>query len=101
MSEIEGKLLRDTFDPTEILKKLREEAFYVFGPAGMRLVGPELELFLDHNVREALNRAFSECEGQYIAERFRQSEESSSNMVRAVLAGAELGLRSRDDREGE
>ena len=82
MKQNESHLLVDSFDPEPILADLRKSLAYALGPVGY------------FEVREALKRAFSRAEGAYIDRAVKQAQESSGNMLHAVLAGMEL--RDRD-----
>lgn len=88
-------LLADDFDPTEIIDELRFRAKSMLGPV-YRQIEPELEAFLEFDVRAALVRAFGKAEGAYVERMVRQTDESSRNMFRAALAGVELGKAKGD-----
>lgn len=90
-------LLSDEFDPTDILEDLRRRAKGRLGPA-YRLFAPEIEAFLEHDVGDALRRAFGKAEGAYVCRMADQAEASSRNVLQAVFAGVEVG--KRDAKKG-
>lgn len=92
-------LLADDFDPAEILEGLRLRAKSRLGPA-YRLFAPEIEAFLEHDVRDALSRAFGKAEGAYVERMVRQAEDSSRNVFQAALAGIDIA-RARAKAKGD
>lgn len=85
----------DNYDPQPAIDDLADALIGYIGMPMFRLARQELKTFLHHEVGRALREAFSKAEGIYVGEQFKQANESSQNMLRAVFAGAELERRKK------
>lgn len=83
-------LASDEFDSSDLLDSLRTSFYRRLGGPAYRMIEPELESLLEHEVKEALYAAFRRAEGHYVNKAFKEAQEASGNMLKAVLAGAEL-----------
>lgn len=89
-------LKSDKYDSSEAVEHLVWDARRAVGEPGWRLVGPELEDFIRHEIAGALLTAFSKAEALYVNEAFHRQEQSSRTLLEGVLAGAKLGRASKE-----
>ena len=92
-------LKRDDYDPSALVQRLRWRLREALGPAIYRMAEPELNLFFEYDVPDALIDAFSDAEHAYLKDIVARQSEASANMLAAALAGADLGRRSREELE--
>jgi len=89
------------FDPSKIIEGLRYKLHHYLGGPVMRMAGPELEDFLEYEVRDALLSAYQEAEFRWQRDQIEVNNEYSLLMLKSALAGAELGAKSERKKKGE
>ena len=82
-------LMSDNYDTSKAIDRLVWQAEGVIGPAGWRMVGPEVEDFLRCEVSAALLGAFSRAEALYINDAIKTSHGLTVSILESVLAGGE------------
>lgn len=90
----------DNYDTAKHVEEARAALVGRIGPVGMRLVGPEVEAFIEDDLPYILKLAFSRAEAIYVDRAFKNAQESSGLLLKATLAGVELAEREHR-KEGE
>jgi hypothetical protein len=87
----------DNYDTSIPVKDLISQARWQLGEPVWRLAGPEIAAFIRSEVQDALRDAFYKAESLYIDNMVKQADQSSRNMMNAILAGANLRLTDETD----
>ena len=92
-------LKSDDYDPTETIEDLISMMRQTIGQPVWRLAGPEIEQFLRCALGTALHRAFCKAEALYVHESFKQAQQNSGNLLKAILTGFDVAKQKEEEKE--
>jgi len=92
-------LKSDNYDPSRVVEDLILAARGAVGSPVWRMAGPEIEDFIRYQVANSLRDAFSKAEALYINESFKQAQQNSGNLLKAILTGFDVAQRKEEEKK--